>query len=376
VSHRMHDSIDYFDSIAKTICEVQAAWGLVLLSGDLNSRTAALPDFDDEECSVHMQVPELVPGQKHADFQQRCNMDTVVNRFGQSLLQLCKDSGLLILNGRVNGDTTGKFTCCVNTANGPTYSTVDYFIASPELLNDVQALSIDQSIPACVSDQFLVVLQLRTDRSWQEQTSETPPALHPRTSYKYKKNNSDAFCDILQDLLSTHLTTDLDTHQLAAAIQGCITDAAAAAHGRREVSVHSCSFPRNSWYDDECKALRKHIKTTYRMGNHDLGRELQKRYKHLTRKKKALYNAEMSQKLCDFVDADPRRFWQQYKGSKPMEQAVSAHHFHEAFQHLYSSPDDGDMQHGGNSCTTTTWAPSHCSHNDGAQQGISTLPPH
>jgi hypothetical protein len=49
---------------------------------------------------------------------------------GKHLLNLCKESGLRILNGRTIGDLQGKHTCI--TYNG--CSVVDYMLVSIELL--------------------------------------------------------------------------------------------------------------------------------------------------------------------------------------------------------------------------------------------------
>ena len=55
----------------------------------------------------------------------RGNMDVTVNKYGESLLSLCKNVPLRICNGRKLGDILGSFTC--HTWNGR--STVDYCLA-------------------------------------------------------------------------------------------------------------------------------------------------------------------------------------------------------------------------------------------------------
>lgn len=57
----------------------------------------------------------------------RVSKDRTVNRFGDMLLDLCKASGMCIVNGRYNDDpNNGSYTCM--TANGE--SVVDYLLTS------------------------------------------------------------------------------------------------------------------------------------------------------------------------------------------------------------------------------------------------------
>ncbi|CAC5413157.1 unnamed protein product [Mytilus coruscus] len=57
----------------------------------------------------------------------RCSMDKSKNSYGNMLLEMCKNNNLIILNGRVNGDKEGKFTCRQS-------SVVDYFICTYDFL--------------------------------------------------------------------------------------------------------------------------------------------------------------------------------------------------------------------------------------------------
>mgnify|MGYP000052498370 CR=1 FL=1 len=71
---------------------------------------------------------------------KRQPLDTVVNPAGEILLQLCKSSGLRILNGRYADDQPGKFTC--HKCNGT--SVVDYFIAHHSLLSYISSFKVTE----------------------------------------------------------------------------------------------------------------------------------------------------------------------------------------------------------------------------------------
>ena len=57
---------------------------------------------------------------------RRKNFDPSTNRNGKDLLQLCRSLGLYIANGRLRGDSLGRFTFCSPLGN----STVDYMVTN------------------------------------------------------------------------------------------------------------------------------------------------------------------------------------------------------------------------------------------------------
>ena len=73
----------------------------------------------------------------------RNSEDKIKNKRGGELLDLCKVSDLLILNGRTAGDIFGKFTC--HNWNGS--SVVDYFIVPYEFIDNVASFNVGEYIP-------------------------------------------------------------------------------------------------------------------------------------------------------------------------------------------------------------------------------------
>ena len=83
----------------------------IFLCGDFNARTSNLPDFITDEYTVfNGGQPNFVSSDILADSQQY-NMDTKANTYGKLLLELCKNTGLIIANGRLYQDKhRGSFT--------------------------------------------------------------------------------------------------------------------------------------------------------------------------------------------------------------------------------------------------------------------------
>ena len=113
------------------------------LVGDFNARTAGLSDLfspDENVCNNLGLDDDLFDAfcnvGNHSFFEQsnfkwrrdRNNMDTKVNNYGKHLVQLCKNTGSIILNGRMGvNDSSGCFTC-------KDASVVDYALVSHALL--------------------------------------------------------------------------------------------------------------------------------------------------------------------------------------------------------------------------------------------------
>jgi exonuclease III len=96
---------DLFDQLSADIRKYDDL-GIVYLLGDLNSRTGTHEDFVTNimldrfvDLPLQSELPTNLP--------KRCNDDKTVNTFGLNLLNLCKESDLFIVNGRLE---SGLFT--------------------------------------------------------------------------------------------------------------------------------------------------------------------------------------------------------------------------------------------------------------------------
>ena len=140
-SYQLREQLEFFWDLEYKLSCVGAEVDK-LCFGDDNARTHNKPDYIISEDNTDIPVPcELYESDTVATV-PRCNLDTVTNKYGDNLLQLCKAVPLRICNGRKLGDILGSFTCI--TANG--MSCVDYCLASPKLYNSVKTLTVGDSV--------------------------------------------------------------------------------------------------------------------------------------------------------------------------------------------------------------------------------------
>ena len=96
------------------------ALGEVIIMGDMNARTARVDDRCDESTlhewhgleAANISIPRDIIHSftRLRLINARNSYDTVSNRNGGLLIDMCRNQGMLILNGRLPGDSDGDFT--------------------------------------------------------------------------------------------------------------------------------------------------------------------------------------------------------------------------------------------------------------------------
>ncbi len=124
------------------------------LVGDCNARTADASDyliFDKEICIEAGLESNSNDFMLSAEQLQelniplyRANKDIKSDQKGELLIDLCKSSGLMIVNGRVGRDKgVGNTTCSKVTKKGVSKSNIDYAIASTMLFHQITDFYVD-----------------------------------------------------------------------------------------------------------------------------------------------------------------------------------------------------------------------------------------
>ncbi len=109
----------------------------VLLCGDLNSRCADNNNYSEYDPDSINNRGDPFPDES-VHINDRHSRDSVINRFGRTLLNICNIFNLCIVNGRVRGDTHGEFTFIGNQGS----SVNDYFICSTDFLSYISSLYV------------------------------------------------------------------------------------------------------------------------------------------------------------------------------------------------------------------------------------------
>ena len=139
-----YSNIDQFNDLEQTLISENYTEKLTLLCGDMNAHTGDVIDYIDYESygTDESELAELdIVNIKEALIQNMCpvrqNKDKrKIDVYGRRLIELVKNLGLIILNGRVKGDRQGEFTTTQN-------SVIDYCIGSPDVIEYIDSLKIE-----------------------------------------------------------------------------------------------------------------------------------------------------------------------------------------------------------------------------------------
>lgn len=131
--------IDALNELEEEFLRLSVNHKFILLNGDFNSRTGMDSDFieliDDDRNPANNVINYAGTLEQFDMSYIRSSKDTFKNNYGNQLLQLCKNNNLFILNGRVNGDKIGMFTCRQS-------SVVDYFLCTYDMLGYIISLHV------------------------------------------------------------------------------------------------------------------------------------------------------------------------------------------------------------------------------------------
>jgi Reverse transcriptase (RNA-dependent DNA polymerase)/Endonuclease/Exonuclease/phosphatase family len=329
-----------FQELTDDIAEVSAL-GLPLVAGDFNARTGNLAeadlnvDFDNISRLLGLsETPDSDDFTTQGDI-IRCNSDSSKNPFGKKLIDLCSVTSLRILNGRLQGDTKGAFTCYTKGHEG--CSAVDYFLAPASEFHLFRELQVVHNLD---SDHSILRLYLKTVRN----NPAAIPSVPIAQTFVYKRSSK------IKDLYISRFE-DTDTVQLineAMEYSTGVDRAAELLNSSILLAVSTCykksnplaknTFPHNGWFDIDCKNMRSRFKQAIHNKDTHLSKQILKMYKCLTKRKKREFNRARAAKLVDLAKNNPSRFWKMYKVKKSGSPITDKLQWKTSFERLLNIP--------------------------------------
>ena len=246
------DKLDTFDILDYEVARYIRTHD-VMNVGDFNARTGMNPDT--MSCRNNIQC--------------RHNKDTQVNVYGKHLLQLCKNSEMIILNGRFFYDKcSGNFTYFSRRGKSP----ADYLLLSKRSLDMLRDSKIGQLLAD--SDHCPLLFSLKYVNNIIK-TENKGDAIDNQIFYKYfwkheKEKLCQDFCKT-QDCLYMYnqfmsSVIDLsDNQHLCKSLYNLLTylaDNCLKKVIKNKSTAKSNIFPTNPWFDNECKNI-KHLSNKF-----------------------------------------------------------------------------------------------------------------
>ncbi len=350
----------YFTELENDIVKYKSK-GNVILSGDFNARTGTERDYisNDDSASSYIMLPDSYTGDVPL---HRNNSDNVCNGYGTSLLDMCCNHGIRILNGRMVGDLLGSHT--FHSAQG--VSCVDYTVVDVTLLARVRYFSIADP-DHLLSDHCLQRYGLKC--ILREENTVNPNILTPLyDKFEWSDDGNQTYMMALlepstQQKLLNFVTQSLDCHSVTAVTDAVVgfTDILTSAGMtglkfiKRSKKKTNNRKRRKPGFDQECYALRKEVRSLGRaLRRNPYNKQLRdkfifnsKKYKKMLKKKEKSVRSTLINNLCTLQSQNPKQFWKivdqlKTKSSNPVED-IKPEEWLGHFKTLYTSTMDSSL---------------------------------
>ena len=301
----------------------------------------------------------------------RHNDDKIVDTNGRKMIEFCMDAGMLIVNGRFGKPkVSGRVTCKGS-------STVDYAIADTDVLGHINDFCVE-TFDRCLSDihcpiSLELVGNLPMNVSATIQTHNTltdhntqPEKQTANIKVSWDKTKSKEFGETLQISDINNLVAQINTisDQPSIISQGDIDDitnsikqiyiesgkkvgvinSKPTTHQISRTKAQQRKTNQKPWFDDTCKQSRKDVflakncfKISPNISNKTVMNDESKAYRKTIRSSYNSYHSDLQQKLRELKSSNPKDFWDiinKAEGTKSKIGNISLGSFENHFKNL------------------------------------------
>ena len=308
----------------------------IIVLGDLNARTGESLDYIENEDNVDLTLPDDYLTDTVGTY-PRGNMDKMTNRYGDTVISLCRNVPLRICNGRKLGDIQGIYTC--HKWNGQ--SVVDYCLSSPSIYNDILFLRVGNFLPT-ISDHCSITIALKTKYVQAFKCQESYNYISKPQKLSWDKDTAVKFENLiqsneaknfLQNLLKNGIEADqkaIDTSTVFltnflvdAAVKASNNGIAIACQGAKRKSSRNWKYKRKTkkilrpkWHDATCESMNREINKTALLlkkypNNSFLRNKIlseTKHYKKLVKAKHKMFINNLFKDLDNLHNVNPRGY--------------------------------------------------------------------
>ena len=325
-------------------------YGEILLCGDFNARVGLENDFifgDENHYNPAYQSYQV------DNNKSRKSLDSHIDARGKRLLEMCSGHSLRILNGRLCGDTFGKFTC--HTTHGS--SVVDYTIMSESLLTKTLYFKVENFIPSLSDAHCQLKWCISCAGDFSTKNPDKPLLKFPKqfiwdeTSCKKFQDTlaSPQFITRINDFNNSNIEDSQESIDATCGkLENIILDAAKCCLRLPKPSTKK-KVAHKKWFDSDLRSMRSQL---FRRGN-QLSNDpfntvlrnsffkLYRLYNKTRKYKMKSFKKDIIKKLDNLHNNDPKQYWalvNSLKENKKTIPPVEPDKFLEHFKNLNSLP--------------------------------------
>ncbi|MEW8547931.1 MAG: hypothetical protein AB2693_30870, partial [Candidatus Thiodiazotropha sp.] len=332
----------------------------LLLFGDLNSRSASLPDYiecDQFLCDLYGNFDLFRECTEISDCFEKFNVpvqrnviDNVTNAYGYQLADLKKNNNIFILNGRINPDRSEPKLTCKDS------SMVDYFLSSAcmfEFVNSLEILEFN-SLFSDVHCPISVAINIRgvSTNTYKGQSShDDVPKI--KLWDESKKEDFVHYIDqseilkineFLDTLAKNEITSD-DINLVISDIENLFSSTSEKSFGCKKRNTQSNTHMQNKpWFNYECRNARNSYHKARKLYNKyktlhykNVLKLVSKNYKNTISLSVRKFKQNRLIKLKELRSNNPKDYWKIINSiDKKKNPAVSVENFYSFFKDINS----------------------------------------
>jgi len=344
----------------------------ILLLGDFNSRTGSINDFincdhynfdvNDDDLKVAERIDNEDLLLEYGIPKCRSSTDRKCNNYGHKLINMCKNLGLMIANGRCGKDAfIGKFSC-------KDASVVDYLIASPRILTclyDFDVITFNEFLSDihCPLHVALKANNMSTNCVRVVTPSENP-LKRPKWKEEFKSTfhkyiNLNDIENTLSVIFTLNQKDNIDQNDIDCTyglITNILYQSARDCGSIIDGNITHRRAPRkhyNDWWNSECEHKRKLFKLAWKNNIYDKSEQANQRRKQASKEYKKtikqainMHHIKLNSKIRSLQSNNPRDFWKLINSSSnktPKVSPICCNEFAEHFQKLNADVDNDDF---------------------------------
>ncbi|CAG2221968.1 unnamed protein product [Mytilus edulis] len=361
---------DIFYELINCVEKYSTESSKVFLLGDMNARTAIGNDFikhDSLYGSIFDDFNHIFNYMSDNNLPVRRNPDQGTNEYGTKLLNLCRSTGLRIVNGRHKDGTANDFTFCGSRG----MSVVDYLIVPFDYFHIVEQFIVSNFTSFSDHAPLHIRLQCKALSYTHEQqnlnvSSSTFDSFRWNDDLKEQCYESlilnsgllsqIVFCDAKksQDGIDNYIETF--TTQLTDIVAPFFRSTSnKSIDCQRTSRKFVCKTTDKPWFNCECRRLRHVYLSALNMfnknkiaENHQRLISTKRQYKVFENKLKRQYKHQEGDMLEHLRKSDPKKFYRMFQKKRAKNTEVPLSSFFEHFKELSSSntPIVNDTQRG------------------------------
>ena len=322
-SYLKNNDLDILEKVEEDI-SLYSNLGNIMIAGDFNAKTKTENDYISDKDDDHSPINHSVLYQYDDCFiRQNCDLHPVDEQ-GRKFLELCKNSRIRILNGRMPGDRLGTFTRHPRSLR-ETPSTLDYMAADLASFKNIKSFTVLPHLGLSDHECLKVVIKTKIESQMPDEAIKITKDKHVRYATQQEfsmKLNSTQGKKKIEEYIKKHNVSNANTEGMYSDLIEIINSFSHKPKIRVSANKSKKKIDKSKpWYETKCRKLKNNLnrkEKNYRKNQFDTrAREelikARKDFKSVCRQSEKTFRDNLTKQLYQVEKSNLKNFGKQYQ---------------------------------------------------------------